>query len=285
MSDQLKGTLYAFSGIFLMSFDAIFIRFSGLDGFGASFLFGVFSLLSMAFVTQLWGGGVMDAVRKGGLILIVSGAVMGGSGTTFVLAVQETTIANVVLIMTTSAVFSSVYSRILLGERTDLWTWAAVAASVLGVYIIVRGSMSSHGLKGDLLALAAAMFSSLNFVIWRKYPAISRTMAIAFGGLFIALFSSFGTDFGSFSLYSVLVMAAMGLLSAPIGRAFISTAARHITAMEISLFTLSRTALVPFLAWLFFTEIPPSQTFVGGGVIFSVIALHSLSRIKRASAK
>ncbi|WP_303850044.1 DMT family transporter [Seleniivibrio woodruffii] len=285
MSEQLKGTLYAFSGIFLMSFDAIFIRFSGLGGFEASFLFGVFSFVSMAAAAHFFGKGIFSSLKSGGFIIILSGAVMGGSGTTFVLAVQETTIANVVLIMTSSAVFSSVYSRILLGERTDLWTWAAVAASVIGVYIIVRGSMAHHGLKGDMLALAASMFSSMNYVIWRKYPQISRTMAIALGGFFVAIFSSFGTDFGGFGMVPVLIMAAMGLFSAPVGRAFISTAARHITAMEISLFTLSRTALVPFLAWLFFTEVPPVQTFVGGAVIFSVVALHSLSRIRRASAK
>jgi len=285
MTEQLKGTLYAFSGIFLMGFDAIFIRYSGLGGFGASFLFGMFSMLSMAFVTQVYGKGIPEAVKKGGFILVFSGMVMGGSGTTFVLAVQETTIANVVLIMTTSAVFSSIYSRFLLGEKTPASTWAAVAVSILGVYIIVRGSLGGHGLLGDMYALAAAMFSSLNYVIWRKYPQISRTMAISFGGFFIMLFSSFGADFGSFAVAPVLVMAAMGLLSAPIGRAFISTAARHITAMEISLYGLTRTVLVPLLAWLFFTEIPPAPTFAGGAVIIGAIAAHSLFMMRRAGAK
>jgi len=285
MNEQVKGTAFTLSGMALMSLDAIFVRFSGLGGFGASFLFGMFSMISMAFVTQIYGKGVPDAIKKGGLVLVFSGMVMGGSGTTFVLAVQETTIANVVLIMTTSAVFSSIYSRFLLGEKTSLSTWAAVMVSILGVYIIVRGSLGGHGLLGDMYALAAAMFSSLNYVIWRKYPQISRTMAISFGGFFIMLFSSFGTDFGSFSVVSVLVMAAMGLLSAPIGRAFISTAARHITAMEISLYTLTRTVLVPFLAWLFFTEIPPAQTFAGGAVIICAITAHSLFMMRRAGAK
>ncbi len=285
MTEQLKGTLYAFSGIFLMGFDAIFIRYSGLGGFGASFLFGMFSMLSMAFVTQIYGKGILEAVKNGGWVLIFSGVVMGGSGTTFVLAVEGTTIANVVLIMTTSAVFSSIYSRFLLGEKTPVSTWVAVAVSIFGVYIIVRGSLGGRGLLGDMYALAAAMFSSLNYVIWRKYPQISRTMAISFGGFFIMLFSSFGTDFGSFGVSSMLVMAAMGLLSAPIGRAFISTAARHITAMEISLYTLTRTVLVPFLAWLFFTEVPPVQTFAGGAVIICAIAAHSLFMMRRTVAK
>jgi drug/metabolite transporter (DMT)-like permease len=285
MTEQIKGTLYAFSGIFLMGFDAIFIRYSGLGGFGASFLFGMFSMLSMAFVTQVYGKGIPEAVKHGGWILVFSGMVMGGSGTTFVLAVQNTTIANVALIMTSSAVFSSVFSRILIGEKTSLSTWAAVGISALGVYIIVRGSLGGHGLLGDMYALAAAMFSSLNYVIWRKYPQISRTMAICFGGFFIMLFSAFGADFGSFGIVPVLIMAAMGLLSAPIGRAFISTAARHITAMEISLYGLTRTVLVPLLAWLFFTEIPPAQTFVGGAVIICAIAANSLFMMRRAGAK
>jgi drug/metabolite transporter (DMT)-like permease len=72
-------------------------------------------------------------------------------------------------------------------------------------------------------------------------------------------------------------MAAMGLLSAPVGRVFMSTAARYITATEISLFSLSRTFLAPLMIWLIYAEMPGLSTFTGGVIILAALIFQSFS--------
>lgn len=275
MEQRTKGTLLALSGMALMSLDAVFVRLSGLGGWTSSFLFGFFSFFSMVALTIATSkDGLFGSIRKGGVVLILSGVVMGGSGTSFVLAVDNTTVANVILIMSSTPLFSAFFSRILIGEKTDGRTWAVIAVTIFGIYIIVRGSISTAGASGDFLAISATAFSSLNYVIWRKYPHISRTMAVGFGGFFIALFSSFGAELDRITPFGLGVMVVMGLFTAPFGRTFVSTATRYIKATEISIYTLPRTILTPLIIWLIFNEIPKNSTFVGGAVLLVTIAWH-----------
>ncbi|MGE4318373.1 MAG: DMT family transporter [Deferribacterales bacterium] len=278
METRSKGISYVLAGVLLMSLDAVFVRLSGLPGWNASFLFGLFSFIAMCLFTQFFQEGVVTAIRNGGAVIILSGMIMGGSGNTFVLAVKETAVANVVLIMSSTPLFSALFSRIFLKEKTGAKTWIATAVTLAGIFIIVKGSLTSEGIKGDLLAVAATAFASFNYVLWRKYPKISRSMAVGMGGFFIALFSSFGMQASSFNLYGVAVMAVMGLLTAPFGRTFVSTSARYIMATEISLYSLLRTVITPVIIWAVFREMPPSATFFGGSLMMASVLWYIMSK-------
>ncbi len=278
METRSKGLTYVLTGMLLMSLDAVFVRLSGLSGWNASFLFGFFSFIAMSLFTQYFKEGVADAFKQGGWVIILSGMIMGGSGTTFVLSVKETAVANVVLIMSSTPLFSALFSRVFLNEKTEAKTWLATATTLIGIFIIVKGSLTAGGIKGDLLAVAATAFASSNYVLWRKYPEISRSMAVGMGGFFIALFSSFGMQTSSFTLYGVAVMAVMGLLTAPFGRTFVSTSARYIMATEISLYSLLRTVITPIIIWAVFREMPPSATFFGGALMMASVLWYIMSK-------
>lgn len=286
-TDRSKGLIFVISGMLLMTLDPVFIRLSGASGFETAFLFGLFTFVSMSVFTALKGkGGISGTLRTGGLPMIISGLIMGGSGTTLVLSVKHTLVANTMLIMSTTPVFSAVFSRILLKERTNTRTWAASAVSIFGIYIIARGSFGTGSLFGDGMAVLCTAFASLNYVMWRKYPHISRSMSVALGGLSIAAFSFLPAALSSLSLRTWLVMMAMGLLSAPFGRTFVSTSARYIPATEISLFAFLRTVLAPAAVWLIFAERPAQSSFYGGSVIlFALITLTWVNYRREAAAK
>lgn len=283
MENRSKGMIYALCGVLLMSLDAVFIRISGLPGWTASFLFGFFSLIGMSLYTQFFGKGVFAAIKSGGFIIVLSGIIMGGSGTSFVLAVKETTAANVIFIMSSAPLFSALFSRMILKEKTSARTWASIAITLIGLFLIVRGSLDGGGVKGDFLAVAAAVFASLNYIIWRKYTHISRSMVVGVGGFFIALFSLFQVDFSSLDVHGVLVMAVMGLLTAPFGRTFLSTSARYIMATEISLYSLLKIVITPVIIWAVFSEIPPASTFYGGSLMLVSVLWHIIFYKKATS--
>jgi len=274
---------YALTGAFLMSLDAVFVRLSGLPGFAASFLFGAFSLVSMGVLTGVRENGVVTALRGGGLIAILSGMIMGVSGTSFVWAVQHTTVANVVLIQSLSPFFAAFFSWILLREKADRITVAAMVSSLVGMIVIVHGSLGGE-LAGDLVAVLCSMAASLNYVVWRRYSGISRSLVIGLGGAFIALFSSFFADFSGFDARGVLVMAAMGLLTAPVGRTLMATAARFITAMEIGVIGRINVVVAPLIVWLLFAEVPGSSTFNGGAIVLATILIHASVKMRSARA-
>ncbi|WP_316861817.1 EamA family transporter [uncultured Cohaesibacter sp.] len=276
MSSHEKGFGYLVIAAILMSLDSVFIRLSGLQGFAPSFLFGVFSLLSMTLVTKWREGSVSRAVKAGGYMLFVSGAIMGVSGTTFTLAVQHTTVANVLLISSLAPFFSAVFSWIFLKEKIKLHTGFAIILSVIGMYVIVSGSLSSGGFTGDLLALVCVVAVSLNFVVWRRFSNISRSLVIAAGGLFIALFSVGFVKVADFDIYGILVMMIMGLVSAPVGRMLMAMATRLIPAPEVSLISQIKIVIAPLIVWAIFREVPSQATFIGGSFILLAALGHPL---------
>lgn len=267
MTHHEKGLTYLLVAAALMSLDAVFIRLSGLHGFAPSFLFGVFSLISMTVLTRIKEGHLLPVIKAGGFMLLVSGAIMGVSGTAFTLAVQKTTVANVLLIMSVTPIFSAFFSWIFLKERLQKQTFFAILLSMAGMYIIVRGSLATGSIAGDLIALTASLAVSLNFVVWRKYNQLNRSLVVGAGGLFIGLFAIPFIEVSDFDMYGVLIMMIMGLFTAPIGRMLNAMATRLISAPEVSLIAQIKIVIAPVIIWALFGEVPSEATFLGGSLI------------------
>ena len=285
-SSRSQGLTYVITGMFFMSLDPVFIRLSGASGWNTAFLFGLFSFVSMSLLTQYREkGGIKKALMEGGAPIFISGLIMGGSGTTLVLSVKHTLVANTMLIMSTTSIFSAVFSRLLLKEKTPLRTWAASLISIIGIYVIAKDSLGRGDLFGDMMAVVCTGFASLNYVMWRKYKNMSRTMSVALGGFAIAFFSSFMSSPTSLPVRTWLVMLVMGMISAPMGRTLVSTSAKYIPATEISLFSLMRTVLAPFIVWLIFSEIPPENTFYGGFLILATLLILTIINYRRDAEK
>jgi len=287
---RLSGILIALSGAFLMSFDAIFIRLSGVGGVDTAFLFGLFTTLSLATVIQVADArGLVGTLRAGGWPVLVSGLLMLGSATALVFSVKLTSVANTFLILTITPTLAAVFSRIFLGEVTRRVTWLAIAGVMMGVGIVVSGSVSNPGanggarLLGDGLALVAVTFVALNHTLKRGYPEVSRMATIGLGGLFLALAMAGFASPASYSLTTWLTMAAMGLFSAPFGRVLIGVATRHITAPEVGVISMTSAAFAPLLAFLVFAEVPPVASFIGGAVILGTILSYVVATSRRAA--
>nr|WP_321482677.1 DMT family transporter [uncultured Cohaesibacter sp.] len=287
MTHHEKGLTYLLVAAALMSLDAVFIRLSGLHGFAPSFLFGVFSLISMTVLTRIKEGHLLPVIKAGGFMLLVSGAIMGVSGTAFTLAVQKTTVANVLLIMSVTPIFSAFFSWIFLKERLQKQTFFAILLSMAGMYIIVRGSLATGSITGDLIALTASLAVSLNFVVWRKYNQLNRSLVVGAGGLFIGLFAIPFIKVGDFDMYGVLIMMIMGLFTAPIGRMLNAMATRLISAPEVSLIAQIKIVIAPVIIWALFGEVPSEATFLGGSLILAAALgqpLLKLYQMKRTPA-
>ena len=75
----------------------------------------------------------------------------------------------------------------------------------------------------------------------------------------------------AYSANTWLIMAAMGMLSAPLGRVMNALSTRYIPAAEMATITLINVVLAPIWALLFFAEQPPTATMIGGGTILAFI--------------
>ncbi|WP_051202118.1 DMT family transporter [Ferrimonas senticii] len=278
---RLFGFLLAVAAAVLMSFDPVFIRFSGVSGFDTAFLFGLFSAISMTLMLQ-WQDprGVIGAIKAGGFALWLSAGLMLISGSGLVLSIKHTTVANTFVILSATPALSALFSWLWFREATSRRTWLAIVSVMVGILIVVSGSAQSGNWLGDGLALIAVSALSLLQTVMRRYPEVSRMASVGLGSALIALVMGLLAEPSSYSLNTWLVMAAMGLLSAPFGRVLAQVATRHITAAEVGMVLLLETVLAPLWAFGFFGEVPGYLSLIGGGLIFATIALYVYAESK-----
>lgn len=272
------GILIALFGALLMSFDPIFIRFSGVSGFDTAFLFGLFTAISMPVFIQLRDErGVAGALRASGWPVVFSGILMLGSAAALVLSIKNTSIANTFVILSASPALAAVFSWVFLGEVTKRATWIAIVSVMVGIAIVVSGSFGSGNLIGDALAFFAVTCLSLNQTLLRKYQDVSRMASVGMGGLFLAIVMFFLASPSTFSASTWVIMGVMGLFTAPFGRVLSQVATRYVTAPEVGIILMIEAVFAPLFAFGFFDEIPPLASFIGGAIILATILVYALS--------
>lgn len=280
-NSRTTGFFIALLGAVLMSIDPIFIRFSGVSGYDTAFLFGLFSAISMPMLLKINDKrGIKEAVKQSGWPLLFAGILMLGSATGLVLSIKSTSIANTFIILSASPAIAAIFSWLLLGEKTNRSTIVAIIAVMVGIGIVVSGSIGSGNVIGDSLAMFSVICLSLMFTLLRKYQEVSRLASVALGGLLLAIVMSFFAEPGSYSMNTWLIMAAMGLFTAPLGRVMSMVATRYITAAEVSMTLMLETVLAPVWGFLFFAEIPASTSIIGGAVILVTILIYTFVTMK-----
>ena len=270
---RVAGFSLAILGALLMSIDPLFIRFAGVSGVDTAFLFGLFTAISMPVLIQI--------IDKRGLVF----------------SVKNTSIANTFVIFAATPALAALFSWIFLKERASRETWLAIIAVILGILVVAYGSFgsedstghqaSSTGAQtanwfGDLLAIMAVSFLALILMmtLLRKYQDVSRLAVVGLGGLMLALVMALFATPSEYSSNTWLIMAAMGLFSAPIGRVLTMVATRHISAAEVSMTLMLETVLASIWGVLFFAEIPTVYSLTGRGIILLTIFIYTWTSMK-----
>ncbi len=276
-SGRQLGLLLAFTGMFLVSTDSLLIRVaerdSEIDGWTIAFMVGLFSTpVAWSMATRSLGRRVLVEAILWRRQLLTTGIVSAIGTTSFLTAVTLTSVSNVVAIIAAGPIFAAVLARIALHERTSGRTWRAIACTVAGITVIVGGSMSGGGVGGDLLALVAIIGFSVNLVIWRRYPDLPRTLVVAMAATMTALLTAWPADLALVDRRAFFATLLMGGLFGPVARLCMSTATRHAPAAEVSMFTPVETVTASLWVWLWFDEVPPTPTFIGGALVVAAVA-------------
>jgi drug/metabolite transporter (DMT)-like permease len=193
----------------------------------------------------------------------------------FVQAIALTTVANVILISATVPLAAALIAWLVFGERISALTWAAIAAVIFGVALMVSdGAGDSGALTGNLLALLVTFVFSIATVVTRRYSGVRMTPAVILATALAALvaftqagdLSVSGTDMGW--------LFAFGALNLGLGMAMFVTGARLIPAANSALFGTLETVLGPFWVWLVHAEQVSAMTVIGGAVVLTALLGH-----------
>ncbi|HCV33100.1 MAG TPA: hypothetical protein DGF10_00415 [Acidimicrobiaceae bacterium] len=270
------GLTLAFTGMFLVSTDSLLVRVaeqdSNVDGWTIAFMVGLFSVpVTWSLAVRSLGRDTLRQIVRWRLTLLVTG-LLGGIGTTsFLTAVTLTSAANVVAIIASGPIFAAALAHLALQERTSARTWRAICLVVVGIMVIVGGSIAAGGIAGDLVALLAIFVFAVNLVIWRRHPELPRTLVVAVTATCTMAVTAGFADTSLLDRQAFFATLAMGGFFGPVARLCMSTATRHAPPAEVSLFTPVETVAATLWVWLWFEEVPPTPTFLGGTIVVAAV--------------
>ena len=289
LSAARTGAWLVFAAALVWSFGGVFARLLA-DVYAAP---GVWTVV---FWRCLWAAAFLAgfiAVRDGPRTILPGMRAMGWPGlavalafatasTAFVVALDHTTVANVLLVQAGVPLLAALLARVFLGERVSAPTAAAIVLVLAGVAIMVSDSLPGAGgggsAIGDLLAVTIAVCFAGATVITRRFARVRMTPAVCLGALIAMAFAA--TRVPSFPgdlvvpAPAMALLAGFGALSFGLGLALFVTGARLVPAATAALLGVAETLLGPFWVWLAFGETPEARTLLGGGLVVLALVGH-----------
>jgi drug/metabolite transporter (DMT)-like permease len=199
-------------------------------------------------------------------------------------ALAYTTVANILLMQAGVPLIAALLGWLLFRETVASATWAAIAAVIAGVAIMVSESFTGEvSPVGDGLALLIAVAFSIATVITRRFAHVRMTPATCLGTVFAALFAASQAETLSAAPRDMGFLFAFGALNLGLGLACFASGARLIPAAFAALLGTLETVLGPVWVWLIHSEVPSARTVFGGTVVFVALLVHIGLEFKRQS--
>ncbi|RYG89435.1 DMT family transporter [Loktanella sp. IMCC34160] len=220
-------------------------------------------------------------VRRLGSPAIIAGLSLVAAYSGGIYAIQNTSVANAMLLFATAPFMAAVLGWITLRETVRAATWIAITVAIVGISIMVADKSGSVALKGSLAALGSAAGFAIFTVALRWGRMGEMLPAVFLSGLF-AIVITLAICLG-LGLSVVIgpkdsgIALGMGVFQVGAGLILYTLGSRSLPAAELALLSLAEVLLGPFWVWLFLGESASPYTLIGGTVLLAAIAGNALS--------
>ena len=282
-SDQKKGSFLAFVAVMFITPDSLFIRLSNVDTWGLVFyrgmipfftvLIGMLIVYKSSFFKMLFNSGYH------GIIFITTFSI---TNITFVVSIQNTNVANTLVMIAMAPMLSAILGAIFLKEIPDRKTWIAIAVTFLAAVYIFYDSLQLGNVYGDILGFITGLGLAINAVTIRSAKKKNLLPAAVVGKLCVAIFAMFFIETYTLVDRDLFIVPLMSIMCVAIPFVLVTIAPRFIPAEEVNLFFLLETIIGPFWVWMVIKEQPSIETIQGGMIIILTIAIHSFLKLRKS---
>ena len=283
LTDQKKGSLLAFVAVMFITPDSLFIRLSNVDTWGLVFYRGIIPFitvfLGMLIIYKLNFFKMLITSGYHGLIYVSTFSI---TNITFVVSIQNTNVANTLVMIATAPMLSAILGAIFLKEPPDKKTLISIIVTLFAVIYIFYDSIKLGNFYGDILGLITAIGLAVGAVTIRSAKSKNLVPAAVVGKLFVATFALFFIESFLLEKEDLIIVPMMCILCVAIPFVLVTIAPRFIPAAEVNLFFLLETIIGPIWVWLIIKEQPSIETLYGGAIIIATIATHSFLKLKNS---
>ena len=207
----------------------------------------------------------------------------------FMLALTMTTVANALIVMSLSPLFTSLLAYVFLKQKVVLRTWVVIFIALIGMlWMFVDGftKLDTRGFAGVMLALCVPIAASINVIVIKKGGQVVDLIPAVFVGGVIACFAMlpFALPLDA-NWHDIGILATMGVFQLGLPCMLLVYASKTLSAPEVSLLGLIEVLLGPAWVWWVNNEVPANSTIYGGAVVLIALVFNELSALKLFTRK
>ncbi len=202
-----------------------------------------------------------------------------------IFAIQNTSVANAMLLFATAPFMAAVLGWLILKEPVRVATWGGILIAICGIAIMVSNKTGDVAFLGSLAALGSALGFAAFTVALRWGRADEMLPSVFLSGVFGAVITfniCLIQDVSlTLSLRDGSLAMGMGVFQIGAGLILYTLGSRSLPAAELALLSLAEVLLGPFWVWLFLDETASVNTLIGGAILLIAIAGNAISGKRR----
>ena len=285
LTNKQKGLGLSLIGVLLITPDSLFLRLIDLDAWELVFYRGLVPFICLLLVLSFY---YRSQFIKSFLVLGIPGLIyailIALGSTTFVISIENTYVANTLIMIALLPFATAILSSIFLKEHPSKRMWLTIIACFAVVLFIFYDSYQGNRLYGDFFGLLTAIMVGGSAVVVRYGKNFNFLPALLLSKFFIMLIAIIFMQNFPETLFvdqkNLYLIIAMGVFAVFIPLAMITLAPRYIPAYEVEIFFVLETILGPVWVWLVIHEQPTNKTIIGGVFIIIIILIHTFLELR-----
>ena len=266
------------TAVLLWSTGGLFIKLTTLDAYQVTFFRSLFAALTVLLLTRKDGlkidvFGIFTSIIYALLLFL------------FVWATKRTTAANAIFLQYTAPIYILILAPFVIGEKFHLRDLLTVVIVLAGMSLFFVGQLRLEDYEGNIAALFSGIFLGLYIMLLRhpKADGFNPAIAVIYGNFLLALvnFPTGISAIPSMTFTDWFAVTFLGVVQIGISYILFIKGVRGGTRpLDASLIGFIEPLLNPVWVFTFVGERPSRWALVGGAVIISAIAAHTIRQYR-----
>jgi drug/metabolite transporter (DMT)-like permease len=272
MDRRAHGVLLIILSMIAFSSAGFFTRLIHLDVWTMLFWRGLFAgVMILGIIVVQERRRAVVAVRAVGVPGLVVAMCSTAATILYINAFRHTSVADVAVIFAAAPFVTAGLAWLWLGVAETRATLAASLVALLGVGVMVSGSVAAGHMFGDLLAFGMTVCMAIMMLVLRRYHAMPMLPAACLSALLCPLVVwPVATPF-AVSADDMVRLFLFGTTQFGLGLALLTLGGRWVSATENALLNTLEAPLAVAWVWIAFGEAPSAASLAGGAVVVAAV--------------